>query len=86
MNLKPSTTALSPLNSTNIKQQQSYLANNMELQINPRMGWGYGGYGGFEPMCTLTDFQLVGVQDFGVGLIPKSLLWLGDNDIIVGTF
>jgi len=63
MNLKPNTTYLTPLSSTNIKQQQNHLASNVNLQINPRMGWGYGGYGGFEPFCTLTNFELVGVHD-----------------------
>jgi len=50
------------------------------------MGWGYGGYGGFEPFCTLTNFELVGVHDTGIGLMPKSLLYLENEDIILGTF
>ena len=56
MNLKPSTQMMSPLSMANIKQQQDYLASHVNLQINPRTGCGYGGYGGFEPFCTISNF------------------------------
>lgn len=54
--------------------------------LSSRIGMGYGGYGGFEPFCTLTNFELVSVQDANLGLLPKSLLYLENQDIIVGTF
>ena len=62
------------------------MANGQASMKPSRLGWGYGGYGGFEPFCTLTNFELVGVQDTNLGLLPKSLLYLENQDIIVGTF
>mmetsp|Transcript_10125 Transcript_10125/g.15460 ORF Transcript_10125/g.15460 Transcript_10125/m.15460 type:complete len:103 (-) Transcript_10125:627-935(-) len=40
----------------------------------------------YQPFCNLTDFKLVGVQTTGVGILPKSLLQLGNGDIIVSSF
>lgn len=86
MNLKKSTTALSPLNFANINQHQDALANNPSLKINPRIGCGYGGFGGFEPFCTISKFELVGVRSRGIGALPKSLVYLNNGDIVLGTF
>lgn len=40
----------------------------------------------YEPFCNLINFQLISIQDSGVGVSPKSFLYLPNEDLILATF
>ena len=64
----------------NLKHSTNYFANSH----SPLAAHGF--LSPYEVFCNMTHFRLEGVQDIGVGLLPKSLLQLGNGDIILATF
>lgn len=39
-----------------------------------------------QVFANMTDFKKVATFDIGVGLLPKSIIQLGNHDIVLGTF